>query len=1278
MTTVKRIFVTVLVTLGAVLLGATGAWLLVDDATLVSLLVKRLESASDTHISYQDDASISRTWTPELSISELIVDDAGGRYRVETRSLQLQLNLPGLLTGRLDVPRLLIGDTHIDILKGSAAEEPDKPRQLDLSALRLRPVLHEVQISELSILFEGDKFQLPATRVSELSLGLEPGKDGLALSSQVEVEGETFSIDATLPDLHQALKQKLLPFSVSVKGDIADISAAGQVDFSQPEAVVQVKLQSHFPDLNNIPGVGKDLELPGELTLRAQLNGPFEQLAAEDLSADWTGPGSSSVKLDGRIANVVKLEGVELAVAGQLTDADWLTPVLPDTLGALDSAELAARISGDRSLVKLQDLSLKARSADELDLSLTGQLDLAQPLQAPELENLDLKLAFTAPTTRAARVLIFDEIPEFGAITGTADIRSTQGDPVLENIVIRTQDEKGIQVDLSGRIAEFPLSDAPNKGYGLDVTMKAGETSLMAERAGLDLPLSGPLELRYRIEGDTQALELNQIKLSAGDKRKTLLGAEGRIHFGDWDQSDPMQSMDLAVRMSGRDTGFLSAWSEQDFPALAYQAQARLHTVDGQHRVDDYKMVTPRGEPLDVRETGSADKVTFLPAFSMEGIRLDTRARTDDVARLNTLFNLDRTIPAIGPLEARWLTTGSDTKLLISKLTLTAGQEDVLRVEASGRVGYISAANKWRLEDTDLDLKAHSSSSQALAQAFGHRITNLGPVVAQAAIRDRGKTLGVEAMRIVVGDADRPTLTATGSIGDLYTASKVRIESKLYMDGHDFARLSDNQELPELGALTGTLLISDHKGALGIDSLHIESNKPDVLSLKLDGRFDDFSKPETLELNARVTARDANLWWALFDLEWPGRGLVEIDAQLKRADGGTLLKATGISGEEKIDLLLKADFQTSPPQIKGRITAQNFFLPDPAEKKREQIAREREEKKKLKQKPPVFSREPMNLAWMKKADVDVSVDIQSFDRANSEAVSGNFRAVLKSGHLSVRPATLVYPKGQADLDLQLDARDVPTFSFRMSGENLDPWRGLNVYEPGSRRQFDSKDAEANANISLSSSGKSQHDMAANMQGEFYVTMKHGKISQSNLNLLFVDIVGWASDHAKQRYDDVNCAIADYSIRQGLLTTNAFFMDTDRITIAGEGTVDLGRERVDYTFIPRKKSRLIVKAEPVTIKGPLNDPSIKAIPIKSAALTFGTLIFAPYVFAGMVAADFAHGKLDSGEGDSSVCANYEKDLHKAREKEATKKQAEKKAEKKDRRWKRIFPLRDEEE
>ena len=609
MTVVKRIFFGILAILGTMLLGATAAWLFVDDATLVSLLVKRLEAVSATNVDYRDGATISRTWTPELSVNNLLVVDTAESFRLETSSLRLQVSLSSLLTGRVDIDHLLLGDTRVHVLKGAADDVPAVEEQAPpgLSAPGFWPVLHELQIAELSIVVEGNEFQVPAARISELSLLREPGTDTPRLSARIDLADEKFALDVRLTDGHEALKQKQLPFIVTVQSTLLELSAEGRVDVSQAEAVVEAKVASHVPDLKKIPGLSELISVPGELTASARLSGSFAQLVAEDLSARWTDAAQSRVTLDGSIGNVTDLEGIELALAGQLGAADWLTPLLPDTLGALDAAELVAQVSGDQSRLTLRKISFKALSADKLDLSLTGQLDLTQLAQTPEAENLDLQLAFNAPTTRAARILIFDDIPEFGAITGAADVRSERGAPALENVVIRTRDEPGIEVDLSGRIEQFPLSDEPNTGYDLHVTMSAAQTALMAERAGFELPLSGPLALSYRIEGDTQALELNRIELSAGDKSKTLIEAQGHLHFGDWDRPDPIASMDLAVQMGGRDTGFLSAWTKQDFPALAYQSQGRLHTVDGRHRIDDYKLVTPPGEPLDIRDTGSAE-----------------------------------------------------------------------------------------------------------------------------------------------------------------------------------------------------------------------------------------------------------------------------------------------------------------------------------------------------------------------------------------------------------------------------------------------------------------------------------------------------------------------------------------------------------------------------------------------------------------------------------------------------------------------------------------------
>jgi hypothetical protein len=65
---------------------------------------------------------------------------------------------------------------------------------------------------------------------------------------------------------------------------------------------------------------------------------------------------------------------------------------------------------------------------------------------------------------------------------------------------------------------------------------------------------------------------------------------------------------------------------------------------------------------------------------------------------------------------------------------------------------------------------------------------------------------------------------------------------------------------------------------------------------------------------------------------------------------------------------------------------------------------------------------------------------------------------------------------------------------------------------------------------------------------------------------------------------------------------------------------------------------------VTIKGPLNDLSIKAIPARPVAVTvdkYSSLLFAPYVFTGIVTGEFAAGALKAGNGDSAACLKYAK-------------------------------------
>jgi uncharacterized protein involved in outer membrane biogenesis len=1257
MTTVQRTTGTILFVFLGLLVAATLTWFTVADSTLIPFLVKRLEAATDTRMSYQGDATITRTWaSPTLSVNELVIDDTEGHFHIESDSLTLQISLPRLFIGRLDVPRLWIGVSRIDITKADSASQID----LEFPILRLQPTLRDVQISQSTITLDGETYQVPEIVVSDLTL--RKSDEGIPeLFTHIALGKETFDIKAVLPITDKAQTHQQLPFSIFVNSDIVDASIAGQVDLNQPTPVVTATLDADLRDLEHTLAY-INLDIPGELQVRAQLTGPVGGLALEDLSANWSGPGQSSVKLDGRIGDVVALRDIELSLTGQLDEADWLSPFLPETLGALDTAEVTAELSGDQSRLDISLLDLKTKTAANLELSLSGDLDLVRIVGQPELENLDLVLGFNAPTTRAARILLFDTVPELGAITGNVEVRAETGDPAIENIVIHARDERGIQADLSGRIDKFPLHpDKPNRGYDIDVTMKASQTSIIAEQIGLDLPISGPLDVKYRIEGDTQALQLNQIALTAGEKKGSLLKAKGKLLFREWEQEDPLDALDLVVDFRS-DTEFLSVYAAQELPPLTYNAHARFHTMSGQHRVDDIRVTSVKGEPLQITESGSVERITFLPTFGVEGFHIKSHIRTNDISTLNTLFKLDDVIPAAGSLEWRATLTGTDRKLLIDKVSLQAGRGPDFRLVAKGRLGYISAEKKWQLEDTDLKVTAHSDSSQSLTAALGHQLPELGPVQANATINDKNKKLGIHSFRMLIGEPGNPVLDSTGTVGDLYAFKTVRIDTKLHLGREEFGKFSQRHQLPDLGSVTGAMRISDKDGTLGIDSLHIESSDKENFSLYVDGRFGNFRNPGTLSLDARLTARDMKLVGALLDRDWPDHGRVVFRGLVTQPGKETLLNATLTSGKEKIEIALSGDFDATPPHIKGEFRAQNFFLPGLAEIHRQKRAEKIEERKRRKEKGkkqadlgPVFSRTPLDVGWLKAMNMVILVDIESFDRQYSEAVSAKMQLTLKSGRLSADPATLVYPEGEAQMNLQLVANDPLEAKFLFVGENLNPWKGLNIEGDGSTDIYEADNARANVNISLNSSGKSPHELASNLQGDFYVSITEGKIAQSLTHLLFIDIAGWASDQKKERYDNVNCAIADYRIENGIITTDAFFMDTRRITIAGEGTVDLGKELIDYMFIPKKKSRLIAKAEPVKITGPLNDPTVRAIPAKSLAVAAGkagTLLFAPYVLAGIVAGEYSSGAMQAGDEDTSACREYAADKNQDRRKQDT--------------------------
>jgi uncharacterized protein involved in outer membrane biogenesis len=1237
MKSLKRILTAALLLLGVVFLAITSLYLLVDDATLVAKLIEQLESSSEIRVLHRGDAHITRTLTPTLTVNDLVITDTGRHYRVETGSLKVQVSLPRLLLGQLDLPQLLIGDTRIEIKEDKSptkpAAAPKRKPDPKFSPLPLKPVLHDVRISKVEIIHNGEPLLLPGSQVRKFTLELNPDNI-LKISGQVGLADQNIDVKAVLKDIDGYSGGQPLDFSVVVHSTLLSLSLKGHIDFEHSDPIIEAVARGWTPyGEKSVAGI-QGIEIPGTLTLDAQLKGTFARLAMEEITATWHGPDQSGLELKGSMANVIGLEGVQLNLTGKIANPAWLTPLLPESLGAIKSARVAARLSGDYPKLAVEDLDFQGKTEHDLDLSLSGKLALALSSTGLEPANIQVELVFAAPRTRAARFLLFDEIPEFGAITGRCDVRSKVGDPSLYNVAVQIKDAKGIQANLRGRIDKFPLADRPNTGYELDVSMRATEAAVMVDRVGLQMPALGPLDLDFRIEGSTQALQLNKIKLAAGKRDGIQLGVQGKLWFGDWDQADPFKTIDLKLKAQSHTTHALSAFIGEELPELGpLSGGARLHTVSGRHRLDQFHIRASKTAPLTVAVSGSAGQVTLLPELHIRQIKLDAEADTDDTQKLNKVFGLKEEIPPIGPLKGQARIEGDDQNFVVNDISVEAGQEDLLLVNLKGKLGKFSAANQWEPQDTSLSLRASSSSSRALAGKLGYRLPELGPLAAQANIHGKNKKLSIDSAQLQLGENDNPVVKATGYINDLQAMKGIKLDAQLHLDGGSFAEFADFDKLPELGAVTGQVKISDSDGTFGLDSLQVETGKPELLSLNVNASFDNFKDPSTLLLKSSLTARDLQLIGAILDRQWPAIGPVQLDTEIKRAGKSNVLNSTLTASETEVQTRLKALFKTTPMRIRGTVRARKMLVWDLLANDNE------EEKKKPSSKEPVFSREPIDFDWMKKFDVDIAIEIESFAQESFLADSAQFHLVLKPGVLSIGPARFVYAKGKLDMDLQLDVRDHPRLTFKAFGQDLDARQALDV-----QKYKEKLGAEMNIDVSFSTSGVSPHELAANTQGSIYITAQNGKLPAALTDLFFLDLVGWSWHKAiKKRYYAINCGVADYSIEEGVISTKVIILEGEHLAITGGGTIDLGGEQVNYFLLPKKKTSFIQKADPVKIEGPLNDPKIKTVHWKGVAITaaeVGGILIEPYIFIPLTAADYLAGKVKSNDAESH-CLKYQK-------------------------------------
>jgi uncharacterized protein involved in outer membrane biogenesis len=122
---------------------------------------------------------------------------------------------------------------------------------------------------------------------------------------------------------------------------------------------------------------------------------------------------------------------------------------------------------------------------------------------------------------------------------------------------------------------------------------------------------------------------------------------------------------------------------------------------------------------------------------------------------------------------------------------------------------------------------------------------------------------------------------------------------------------------------------------------------------------------------------------------------------------------------------------------------------------------------------------------------------------------------------------------------------------------------------------------------------------ASMMGQGNGELKLVLVSAGQVSALLVDIAGLEFGNALlsalgiPNEAKIECFVTDLPLKDGIVDTKAFVLDTSEAQVLGKGTIDLRRQTMDYTLTTRSKHFSIGSLPgPIDLTGPITSPAIR--------------------------------------------------------------------------------------
>jgi uncharacterized protein involved in outer membrane biogenesis len=297
-------------------------------------------------------------------------------------------------------------------------------------------------------------------------------------------------------------------------------------------------------------------------------------------------------------------------------------------------------------------------------------------------------------------------------------------------------------------------------------------------------------------------------------------------------------------------------------------------------------------------------------------------------------------------------------------------------------------------------------------------------------------------------------------------------------------------------------------------------------------------------------------------------------------------------------------------------------------------AGQEQEAAQLDEQAEVLPDEPIDPERWRRVDLDLNVRAEEI-RAGQlplEGFEGQIR--MDNGLLRVNEIDLAIGGGHLTGSIKADGRRSPVRGdVDLELRRVSVARLLNRLDVDVAA-FGTLSGQAHGGVGLGGRGRSIAAILASSNGEVRLLMEGGQIDRTIVAAAGLDLLRLlgAATGATPENVEMNCALADLDIRDGIVSTDPLVIDTEIAELGGRGTVNLEDETIDVSLTAQpKETPLLTDLTGISIGGQLGEPEIEINPLAVAArgvaaVTLG-LVLKPFT----ALAGSAEDQADSGCG-----------------------------------------------